>query len=80
MNSTRLNIVLPDALIREIDQVAGRRKRSQFIADAVKRRIIDLEKDRLRREMAEGYRAARQEDEELTKEFEAADLEGWDDY
>ena len=80
MNSTRLNIVLPDALIREIDQVAGRRKRSQFIADAVKRQIIDLEKDRLRREMAEGYRAARQEDEELTKEFEAADLEGWDDY
>ena len=80
MSSTRLNIVLPDALIREIDQVAGRRKRSQFIADAVKRRIIDLEKDRLRREMAEGYRAARQEDEDLTKEFEAADLEGWDDY
>jgi len=80
MNGTRVNIVLPDALIREIDQVAGRRKRSQFIADAVKRRIIDLERERLRREMAEGYRAAGQEDEELTKEFEAADLEGWDDY
>jgi metal-responsive CopG/Arc/MetJ family transcriptional regulator len=80
MNNTRLNIVLPDALIKEIDQVAGRRKRSQFIADAVKRRIIDLEKDRLRKEMEEGYRAARKEDEELTKEFEAADLENWDDY
>lgn len=80
MNSTRLNIVLPDTLIREIDHVAGRRKRSQFIADAVKRRIIDLEKDRLRKEMEEGYRAARQEDEELTREYEAADLEGWDDY
>ncbi|MDR3556528.1 MAG: hypothetical protein P4L55_17385 [Syntrophobacteraceae bacterium] len=80
MNSTRLNIVLPDALIREIDQIAGKRKRSQFIAEAVKRRILDLEKDRLRRAMAEGYRAARQEDEELIREFEAADLEGWDDY
>jgi metal-responsive CopG/Arc/MetJ family transcriptional regulator len=80
MNSTRLNIVLPDDLVREIDQVAGRRKRSQFIADAVKRRIIDLEKDRLQREMAEGYRAARLEEDELMKEFEAADLEGWDDY
>ena len=80
MSSSRLNIVLPDALIREIDQVAGRRKRSQFIADAVKRRIVDLEKDRLRRVMAEGYRATRHEDEELTREFEASDLEGWDDY
>lgn len=80
MSSSRLNIVLPDVLIREIDQVAGRRKRSQFIADAVKRRIVDLEKDRLRRVMAEGYRATRHEDEELTRELEASDLEGWDDY
>lgn len=80
MDTTRLNIVLPDALIREIDQIAGRRKRSQFIAEAVKRRILDLEKDRLRKEMGEGYRAARREDEELMREFEAADLEGWDDY
>ncbi|MDR3567669.1 MAG: hypothetical protein P4L43_06535 [Syntrophobacteraceae bacterium] len=80
MVTTRLNIVLPDTLIREIDEIAGRRKRSQFIADAVRRRIVDLEKDRLRKEMAEGYRAARQEDEELTREFGASDLEGWDDY
>ncbi len=80
MGNTRLNIVLPDVLIREIDQVAGRRRRSQFIADAVKRRILDLEKDRIHKEMAEGYRAARHDDEELTKEFEFSDLEGWDDY
>jgi len=80
MNGTRLNIVLPDALIREIDQVAGKRKRSQFIADAVKRRIADLEKNRVQREMVEGYRASAREDDELTRTFEAADLEGWDDY
>lgn len=80
MSSSRLNIVLPDALIREIDQVAGRRKRSQFIADAVKRQIVQLEKERLRRALAEGYMATRREDEELTSEFEVSDLEGWDDY
>lgn len=80
MSSTRLNIVLPDDLVREIDRIAGRRKRSQFIVDAVKRRSIDLEKDGLQREMAEGYRATRLEEEELVKLFEAADLEGWDDY
>jgi len=80
MSSSRLNIVLPDVLIREIDQVAGKRKRSQFIADALKRRIVDLEKDRIRKAMAEGYRATRHEDEELTREFEVSDLEGWDDY
>ncbi len=80
MSSSRLNIVLPDALIREIDQLAGRRKRSQFIADAVKRQIVQLEKERLRKELAEGYRATRHEDQELTSEFEVSDLEGWDDY
>lgn len=80
MSSSRLNIVLPDALIRQIDQLAGRRKRSQFIADAVKRQIVQMEKERLRRVLAEGYRATRHEDEGLTSEFEASDLEGWDDY
>lgn len=80
MSNSRLNIILPDTLIREIDQVAGRRKRSQFIADAVKRRMMDLEKDRLQREMSEGYRSTRSEDEDLTKQFESADLEGWDEY
>lgn len=80
MSNTRLNILLPDTLIEEIDQLAGKRKRSRFIADAVKRRIMDLENDRVQKEMAEGYRATRKEDEELTKEFEAADLEDWDDY
>jgi metal-responsive CopG/Arc/MetJ family transcriptional regulator len=80
VSNSRVNIVLPDALIREIDQVAGRRKRSQFIADAVKRRIIDLEKSRLRDMMEEGYRARRHEDEKVTREFEASDLEGWDEY
>lgn len=80
MSSSRVNIVLPDELIREMDQLAGRRKRSQFIADAVKRRIVDLERDRLRSMMEEGYRVTKHEDEKLRREFEAADLEGWDDY
>lgn len=80
MSSSRINIVMLDTLIAEIDQVAGKRKRSQFIADAVRRRIIDLERDRLRNMMAEGYRVTRHEDEELTREFEASDLEGWDEY
>jgi len=80
MSNSRLNIVLPDDLIKEIDLIAGRRKRSRFIADAIKRRILDLEKDELQREMAAGYRATRHEEEELREEFEAADLEGWDDY
>lgn len=80
MSNSRLNIVLSKDLIEEIDRIAGRGKRSRFIADAVKRRIRELEKERLRKEMAEGYQAVRQESEELAREFEAADLEGWDDY
>jgi len=30
--------------------------------------------------LEEGYRAAAKESLALTKEFESADLEGWDDY
>ncbi len=36
---TRATITLPDDLIREVDNIAGRRGRSRYIADAVVQRI-----------------------------------------
>jgi len=36
----RTNVTLPEELVREIDRVAGRRKRSQFIVEAVRERLL----------------------------------------
>ena len=38
----RMNVTLPEELVREIDRVAGRRKRSQFIVEAVRERLAKL--------------------------------------
>ncbi len=63
-----------------MNRVTGPRKRSRFIAEAVRQRIEEKEKKAIDKLLEEGYQAAAKENLTLTKEFESADLEGWDDY
>ena len=76
----RLNITLPKKLVQSLDKLAGPRKRSRFIAEALENQIKQYKKAKLEQLLAEGYRAAEKEDVALAKEFEAVDLEGWDEY
>ena len=78
--TVRLNITIPQDLAHALNKFAGPRKRSQFIAEAVRFRIEQKEKEELEKTLEEGYRAVAQESIGITKEFEAADLEGWDEY
>lgn len=79
-DSVRLNISIPQELARTLNELAGPRKRSQFIAAALEREISQRQKEDLDRALEEGYRATAREGAALAKEFENADLEGWDDY
>ena len=76
----RLNITLPENLVQELEKAAGPRKKSLFIAEAVKERLKRLEKEVLEKELEQGYRASREQGLDLATEFEACDLEGWDAY
>ena len=78
--TVRLNITLPKGLVEAMNQVTEPRKRSRFIAEAVRQKIEQKEKEELEKLLVEGYQAAAKESLALTKEFESADLEGWDDY
>ncbi len=78
--TVRLNITLPKGLVQAMNRVAEPRKRSRFIAEAVRQKIEKNDKEELEKLLVEGYRAAAKESLALTKEFESADLEGWDDY
>lgn len=80
MDTVRWNITVPKELAHTLDNLTGPRKRSRFIAEAVKQRIEQLEKEELEKTLEEGYRATAEESLTLTKEFEAVDLEGWDEY
>lgn len=79
-DNIRLNITLPRDLVHLIDQMSGPRKRSLFIAEAVQLKLRQAQKEDLDKKLAEGYRAGCHESLEMASEFEAADLEGWDDY
>ncbi|MFQ5637263.1 MAG: ribbon-helix-helix domain-containing protein [bacterium] len=80
MSIVRLNITLPKDLVNQLDAIAGPKKKSSFIAECIRRRIEEIEKEKLANLLQEGYQSARSESLELAKEFEAADLEGWDEY
>ena len=78
--TVRLNITIPKDLAQALNRLTGNRKRSQFIAEAVKQRIEQKEKEELEKILEEGYRATARENLAITKEFESADLESWDEY
>ena len=76
----RLNITLPKKLVQSLDKLAGPRKRSRFIAKALENQIKQYEEAELEKLLAEGYQKTEKESVAFAKEFEAADLEGWDEY
>jgi metal-responsive CopG/Arc/MetJ family transcriptional regulator len=76
----RLNITLPKKLVQSLDKLAGPRKRSRFIAKALENQIKQYEEAELEKLLAEGYQATEKESVAFAKEFEAVDLEGWDEY
>jgi len=79
-DTIRVNITLPKDLVHLIDQMSGPRKRSLFIAEAVQLKVRQAQKEALEKKLTEGYRAGYNESREMASEFEAIDLEGWDDY
>ena len=76
----RMNITIPEEFARQVDQLTGPRKRSQFISEALKHRIEEIQREKAQKALEDGYKARKEESHLITKEFEAADLEGWDEY
>jgi metal-responsive CopG/Arc/MetJ family transcriptional regulator len=80
MRVVRMNITIPQELAHQVDELTGPRKRSQFISEALKHRIEEIQHEKAQKVLEEGYKARKEESQFITKEFEAADLEGWDEY
>jgi len=76
----RMSITIPEDLAQKLDQIAGSRKKSEFITESLEERIRKMEQEELQKELAEGYKARKAESLSIAEEFEPADLEGWDEY
>jgi metal-responsive CopG/Arc/MetJ family transcriptional regulator len=78
--SVRLNIILPKDQVEFMNRIAGPRNRSRIISESIREYIQRRGKMELEKQLEEGYRATAKENIVLAREFEAADLEGWDEY
>jgi len=72
---TRLNITLPDEIAEEL---AAQPNKSRFIADVLKEKFEGERKKEIEARMAEGYKAAKNEDRKINDEWEGASLEKWE--
>ena len=78
--NVRLNVILPKDLAESLNAIAGPRNRSRVISESIREYLRQRKKAELEKLLEEGYRAAAKENITLVKEFEAVDVEGWDDY
>ena len=70
----RLNITLPDEIIQDIKELPNK---SRFIAEALKEKLERIKKENLDRLLVEGYKATKEEDKRIDKEWERITLEDW---
>jgi metal-responsive CopG/Arc/MetJ family transcriptional regulator len=78
--TVRLNITIPKDLAASLDHYAGPRKKSRFIAQAIRNQIERQQKQALGKTLEERDHATAGEGLAISNEFEAVDLEGWDEY
>lgn len=70
----RLNITLPEEINEQIKNLPNK---SRFIAEALKEKLERIEREKLDRLLVEGYKATKEEDKGIDKEWEKITLEGW---
>lgn len=74
----RLNITLPEDVVTALKKNIAEREVSNFISEALKSKFNELEKNKLKSELIDGYKATRKEDLQLHKEFERTINDGLD--
>jgi metal-responsive CopG/Arc/MetJ family transcriptional regulator len=80
MSVVRRNITIPEELARQLNKLVGPRNKSHFIGEALRQRIREIQEQELNKILEEGYKARKEEGLSIAKEFEAVDVEGWDEY
>lgn len=73
----RTTIQLDEELMERVRQIVPTRGFNQFVKEAVAARVASIERERIEREMMQGYIAQRAEREELNRDWEQVDVEDW---
>jgi predicted transcriptional regulator len=73
----RTTIDLDEKLNTRLRELAPGRGLNRFINEAVSEKVAAMEKERIKQAMREGYLATAAEQDELARDWEVVDLEGW---
>jgi CopG family transcriptional regulator/antitoxin EndoAI len=73
----RLNITLPEEMIRLSDRVAAKGDRSRFIAEAVRHYVGARSRTKLRRRLREGAARRAERDLQLVSDWFSLDEQAW---
>ena len=73
----RKNIYFPDELLKEIDELSGKLNMdfSKFVREATEEYVNLIKKERLEKEMEEGYKAKAKLNLKISEDFRHADGE-----
>jgi hypothetical protein len=77
VKTVKINFTVPEDIAEALKTRIGKRKRSAFVAAAVRDRLKQIEIDNLRQSLVEGYQARCTEDSQINGEWTEATLENW---
>jgi metal-responsive CopG/Arc/MetJ family transcriptional regulator len=78
VKTLKLNFTVPEDIARELKNRIAKSKRSAFVTEAVRSRLVELKKKQLEQELEEGYQARYEEDAEMNQDWEKITLENID--
>ncbi len=79
MSAIRMNITLPEDIAQTLKEMAGPRGQSSFVAESIRFYAKRIKRQRLKKELEEGYKATANEDLALTRDFDQTLVDGLDD-
>jgi len=78
MAMSKVNYTIPAEIVALLNDRIAHRKRSAFVAAAIRERLLQIDDEVLDRELREGYRVRAREGARINAEWEAATLESWE--
>ncbi len=80
MTTLKVNFTIPEDVVRKLRNLVDDRKRSAFVAEALREKLRRIEEEKLKQELIEAYKERYEEDMELDREWEAITLENWPEW
>jgi metal-responsive CopG/Arc/MetJ family transcriptional regulator len=78
--NVKVTFTIPEDIVQKLKDMVAQSKRSAFAADALSKKLQEVEREQLEQQLIRDYTETREEDRLLNAEWEPITLENWPDY